>query len=222
MLTETRSDSTIAADVNQELIFDPQVTASEIHAEVTNGRVTLTGVADTYATKWAAERAAYRESGVRSVHNLISVDPERLNVATDSDLTVAVRTALDWDASVPGERIHVLVVDGVVALSGNVDWHYQRQAAEQAASGIRGVRSVTSEIKVAPPLVSHTEISTDIEEALVRSAHVDAKHVVVKVEGSKVILSGKVRSPAERNEAVHAAWRARGVAEVIDDVTIEI
>ena len=214
------TDSRIAADVTAELFFDPQVTMSDITANVIDGRVTLSGTADTYAAKWAAERAAFREGGVRSVHNLINVDPKLLGIPTDAEITASVREALDRNVSVPVGRVHVSVEGGKVLLSGTVEWYYQRVAAEHSAGNVYAVRSVTSEITVTPPTVSTTEISKDIKDALVRNAQVDAQHITVQVAGNQVTLSGKVRSWMERTEAVDAAWRAKGVSEVIDSITV--
>jgi len=220
MSTLTMTDSSIAADVAAELLFDPEVTADDIRATVEHGKVTLTGVADTYATKWAAENAAFRESGVRSVHNLITVDPKLLGLPSDVDIAASVRSALTWDASIPAGRLSVFVLDGAVTLSGTVDWYYQRVAAEKAARGAQGVRSVHSQISLMPAPASATEISRDIEGALLRNAQVDAQHIAVKVSGNQVTLTGKARAWNERTEAVSAAWRAKGVADVVDQITI--
>lgn len=218
---EPIADTTISADVTAELFFDPQVTTSEIHATVKDGRVTLSGIADTYASKWAADHAAFRVRGVRYVHNLITVDPKLLGFSTDEDLTLAVRAVLDRDAIIPADRLQVLVFDGNVTLSGSVDWFYQRSAAEHIAGSVRGVRSVTSQILITPPTVSSLAISADIQNALIRSARVDSEQIQVRAVGGKITLSGRVRSWAERVEAVDAAWRAQGVSEVINDIMIE-
>ncbi|MGZ3363262.1 MAG: BON domain-containing protein, partial [Caulobacteraceae bacterium] len=58
------------------------------------------------------------------------------------------------------------------------------------------------------------------EDALKRSAEVDAQNIAVEAEGDKVILKGRVRSWAERQEAERAAWRAPGVRKVEDEITI--
>ena len=122
--------------------------------------------------------------------------------------------------SIPTERLQVFVLDGAVTLSGSVDWYYQRVAAESTARGIRGVRAVHSQISLTPAPASAPEISRDIESALVRNAQVDAQNIAVTVNGNQVTLSGKVRVWNERTEAVSAAWRAKGVADVVDQITI--
>jgi hypothetical protein len=49
-----------------------------------------------------------------------------------------------------------------------------------------------------------------IEEALVRSAQLDAERITVEVHGTKLILKGKVRSWAERQEAERTPCWLRG------------
>ena len=60
-----------------------------------------------------------------------------------------------------------------------------------------------------------------VDAALKRSAEVDAHRITVEVEGGKVILRGKVRSWAERDEAAREAWAAPGVWTVENFITVE-
>jgi osmotically-inducible protein OsmY len=57
---------------------------------------------------------------------------------------------------------------------------------------------------------------------LVRSAEVDANAITVQVQGSKVILSGKVRSWAEKREAERAAWLAPGITSVDNQISVSL
>ena len=67
------TDEAIHADVREELIWDPEVSETEVGVEVDDGVVTLTGTVDTYARKRAAERAAFRVRGVRAVADELDV-----------------------------------------------------------------------------------------------------------------------------------------------------
>jgi osmotically-inducible protein OsmY len=64
------------------------------------------------------------------------------------------------------------------------------------------------------------DVRAKIEAAFRRSAEIDARRVNVTVQDSKIVLSGNVRSFAERQEAEKAAWAAPGVAQVDDRLTV--
>jgi len=156
--------------------------------------VTFTGFVNTYAEKVAAERVGKRTYGVKAIANDIQVKP--LFMKTDTDIATNALHALQSRVDVPDEKIKLTVKDGWVTLEGNVDWYYQKNAAELAAKYLGGVRGVTDDIKVKPQ-VSTTEVKHKIEEALKRNAEVDARRVNVTSSDGKVTLWGNVRSWAK-------------------------
>jgi osmotically-inducible protein OsmY len=127
---------------------------------------------------------------------------------------------LEWDALVPLDKVKVTVSKGWVTLEGEVEWQYQKEDAERVIRRLTGVRGVSNLITVRPQSVSAEEIKRKIEQALIRNAQLDAQRIQVEVEGSKVILKGKVRSWAEREEAEREAWASPGVTEVENRITI--
>jgi osmotically-inducible protein OsmY len=216
-MTMTDQDLRIKHDVEAELEWEPSVDARLIGVAVTDGIVTLTGEVSSFAQKWNAERAAERVEGVRGVVNEIEV--KVTGDRTDADTARAAVNALKWNALVPEDRITVKVDDGWITLKGEVNYDFQRRAAERAVRYLPGVRGISNLITV-KPRVEPTNIKSKIEETFKRQAAIDADNITVEVNGSEVTLRGTVRSWAERREAERAAWAAPGVTSVKNLITV--
>jgi osmotically-inducible protein OsmY len=214
-----KTDAELQRDVMNELKWEPTIKAAEIGVGVKDGVVTLSGYVDSYVKKWAAERAAARVSGVRAVAEGIQVRLPRSLQRSDEDLAGAVAHVLEWNILVPHDRVKVQVQDGLVTLRGEVDWWYQKNAAEEAARCLMGVVLFNNEIRVKPP-VKPQDLKGKIESAFRRNALLDSRRVTVETRGGSVILSGNVRNWAERAEAQWTAWAAPGVSEVENNIII--
>jgi osmotically-inducible protein OsmY len=215
------TDKEIQQAVLRELDWEPQITSTDIGVGVHEGIVALSGFVDNYTVKYHAERAAQRVKGVKAVANDLEVKPGIAGERSDPDLARAVVQALALRTAVPQDRIKVTVRQGRVILEGEVPWRFESEAAEAVVHEIHGVRGVTNMITVKPP-VSVAVVKSEIEEALRRSAEIDARHIRVEATDSKVILRGNVRAWVEREEAERAAWRAPGVAKVENHITIAL
>jgi osmotically-inducible protein OsmY len=212
------TDKEIQQAVLRELDWEPQVTSTQIGVSVQDGVVALSGFIDSYNTRIHAERAAKRVYGVKAVANDLEVKligQER----PDPEIAGAAVRAIEGRTTVPHERIKVTVREAWVTLEGAVDWNYQREVAESVVRDLAGVKGVSNLISVKPH-VSSREVKADIEEALRRSAELDARRIQVETTNSKVILRGSVRAWVEREEAERAAWRAPGVTKVENHISI--
>ena len=138
---------------------------------------------------------------------------------SDADIAHAAVSALGWHIQLPADRIQVKVSNGWVTIEGEVDQYYQRVAAERALRPLMGVRGVSNYLSLRQ-VPTPADLKQSIRSALARQAEVDADSITVEVSGSRVILSGAVRSMAERRDASSAAWNAPGVTRVENEITI--
>jgi len=217
-----KTDIQLQRDVLDELKWQPSTQRAEIGVAARDGVVTLSGFVDSYAQKFEAERAAELVSGVQAIADEMKVRLPNSAMRSDTDIAHSALLALEWNVQVPDKQITVKVENGWITLQGEVDWQYQKAAAEGAVRYLMGVKGVYNGILVHQPKVSASLVKEKIGDAFKRSALVDSGRVTVEALDGKVILRGTVRSWTERQDAERAAWAAPGVSAVEDHLTVAV
>lgn len=214
-----KTDMQLQRDVLAELQWEPTLHAAGIGVEVADGVVTLAGHVGSYPEKWEAEKAAQRVSGVRAVAVDLEIDIADPDARGDADIAHAAAKVLQWMALDPHGGAKVLVEEGWIELTGELDFDFQRKAIVTALRRLAGVKGINSYLTLRTK-VSLATVKSEIEAALTRQAVADAHRITVGVQGTEVTLSGQVGSWAERDAAQHAAWGTAGVHSVIDNTTV--
>jgi osmotically-inducible protein OsmY len=215
-----RKDSEVQNDVVAELKWEPGLQDDDIAVGVREGVVTLGGTASSYRDKMTAERVAGRIKGVRAIANDIDVNIPSTFSRSDPEIAHAALDALKWDTAVPQSLIKVKVDKGWLTLEGEVEWYYQRDAAERVVHYLTGVKGVTNLIKIHAH-AAPADVKKKITSALHRSAQFDVEHITVDVDGGKAVLRGSVRSYIEARDAARAARNAPGITEVENRLVVE-
>ncbi len=212
-----QSDKSLQQAVLDELKWEPSVNSAHIGVTANNGVVTLTGHVGSYTEKWAAELAAGRVFGVKAIAEELEVRFPLSEKQGDDDIAKRALQVLSWDINVPKDKVKIKVEKGWVTLSGDVDWYYQRSAAEADVRKLHGVIGVSDNIKIKPSVQASV---AQINDALSRNAQIEAKNITVTADGGKVTLSGNVDTWYERGLAEHTAWSAQGVTQVDNRLTV--
>lgn len=215
------TDAALREVVQDALAFDPRVNAAHIALTAHAGVVTMTGRVPSFIERYHAGQVVLALQGVRGLADELEVDvPDQCR--RDEDIARAVMAALDANGMVPPGQIKGAVHAGVVTLSGECDWHYQQDAAEQAVRCVPGVAGVTSAVTVRPQeQPDWREVRQKIIGAFQRHASLDAMKIAVALRGGAVMLTGTVRSWDERREAENAAWLAPGVHHVDNHLAVQ-
>jgi len=226
-----RSDSEIANEVEQTLMWDVRVDDALIDVAVTDGEVELTGTVGSAHERTVAIGDAWTQ-GVRSVDASDlkvewwardrMLDKERYSDLTDEQIHDAIKDALLYDPRVASFRPEVKVENGVVTLTGTVSNLKAKRSAAQTAANTAGVWRVKNRLKVRPTDErTDSEIAQDIRNDLLIDPYVDRYEIDVDVEDGVARLTGEVDSYFEKWQAGDLAATVRGVTVVRNRLDVD-
>jgi osmotically-inducible protein OsmY len=213
------TDQSMKQAVLDELKWDPSINSAHIGVTARDGVVTMSGHVDSYAERWAAEKAAERVSGVRAVAEELEVHYPANMETGDDDIAKRAIQSISWDVMVPNDKVKIKVAKGFVTLTGELDYQYQKEAVESGIRRLSGVTGIFNEITIKPKVMP-TDLKAKIKAALVRNAQIDAEEIDVTTDGGNVTLRGGVDTYYERVVAERVAWSAPGVTHVDDLLTV--
>ena len=209
----------VRAAVEAELGFDPLVDSSDIKVMNIKGDVTLAGTVPSYPQYLEAAAAVRRVDGVINVHNNLMVVLPDGDYRDDIQLITAANNALAANVTVPA-GVEAIALDGDVTLTGTVSYISQRAAAEAAVAGLAGVRGVQNNIEISYA-IDPVDVDVNVQQALERSALVpDGSDVRSQTKDGVITLTGHVRTWAEHDAVVGAAWMALGAVEIRDELQV--
>ena len=205
--------------VELELSYDPLVDISDITVKNLNGEVALNGTVPSFPQYLEAAAAARRVSGVKNVHNHLEVMLPSGDYRDDPTLTTMANNALTLNIAVP-DGVEATAENGNLTLTGTVSYGTERTAAEDTVAGLVGVRNLSDDIEISND-ADPVDVTVHVQDALDRYALIlDDSDVTVDTDGNTVTLSGHVRTWAERDAVVEAAWMPVGVYDVSDDLYV--
>jgi len=111
---------------------------------------------------------------------------------SDADVKTSVDNAIAANSSLSGT--YTDVKDGVVTLSGQVKDEASKASAETLAKGVKGVKSVTNNLTVAPPPAAPVEITADDPlKASVDNTIKAYPGVAATVKDGVITLTGQIK-----------------------------
>ena len=214
-----KDDYQIKQDVLDELDWDPEIEASRVGVEVTDGAVTLVGAVETYRQKQAAREAAKRVAGVRALVDRLEIELPIQHRLSDEGLAERVAHVLNWNVSAEAKNIQAEVQNGLVTLGGELEYHFQRKNILDQIEHVAGVVNVIDQMTVKPK-VSASDVEERIKDALNRHAEIESDNVTVRVLDGTVTLEGTAESLDEMDRIEQAAWAGPGVTNVINNLRL--
>ena len=156
-----------------------------------------------------------RGDWLASVYNALVEEITLLTLDTtmdaDRELEEAVRKAMVYDKRLSAQPIEISVKDGIVYLTGTVQYYGRAVAAYEVAASVPGVREVSKRLVVEPPGdFRDDEVANHVRAALNAHSEVMKAAITVSVSGGVATLEGSVRDTWQYAVAEDVARSARG------------
>lgn len=201
-----RSDPDIEQELKRRLESDPDTNGADIAIAVKDGIVTLTGFARGFRQRRKAEMFTRNVAGVIGLVNDIHVRLPLVQRRPDPEIARDALETINRRLPYSGDRIRIVVENGLICLEGQVEWAYQSEAAEELAEAVRGACGVVNKLDVCS-YVPSSEIRHKVGQALFDAASFDANSQSSEPDHNEFVLLGAIRSWAERGASVRPIKR---------------
>ncbi len=149
---------------------------------------------------------------------------------SDLGITTKVKSVLETDRNINAAQIQVATQNKVVTLSGPVDSAASKERAVADARRVEGVVDVVNNLTVSSSVAAmpapgaeaaaDTAITQAVKEKLLTQPETAAAKIDVDTHQGVVTLSGKVKTPEEKEQVIQIARATEGVQKVEDRLEV--
>lgn len=244
--TAQYSDTWLKAKLLTTYTLNKYLNPFDIHVEVNNGEVTLSGKVDSGVEEDLAVEIAKGTAGVKEVHDKLVIQSEAKappkehtdfsQMVKDATITAMVKSRLLWNRNIAGLHIDVATNRGVVVLSGRIESAIKRDLAVQIAKNTSGVKKVVDKLQVTASNkkpdnergtdeiinneVSDAWITGKVKAVLIASKDAEGTDIDVTTRNKVVTLSGTVKNREQEEKVKALVADVIGVAEVKSNLTV--
>ena len=191
---EVITDAAITSAVKTKLLADPKVGGLKIDVDTNNHVVTLTGPVNTAAERAEAIRLAKTTKGVAKVVSKLVIE------------TAATTGKVDKK----DDKLKVEIKDDTKETKDKI-----KEKSAQAKDATKDAADKTGEV------ITDAAITSAVKTKLLADTTVGGLKIDVDTKDNVVTLTGTVKSAAEKAEAIRLAKTTKGVARVVDKLTIQ-
>ncbi|MBN2105172.1 BON domain-containing protein [bacterium] len=184
------------------------------------GTVELEGTVDLMYDKLRVFEIASQFPNVNKISNQVIVNaallPDEIIKNNIIDELNYIYTIKDPD------DIGVTVANGIVKLTGEVDFYREKMMAQTAASWQKGVKGIINEIKITPSVERYTDANIkDMVHEILNNRYPFQYNVRVMVEEGVVTLTGKTTNLWAKHAIEEDIAHLIGVVDIVNGLYVE-
>ncbi|GJL68231.1 MAG: hypothetical protein NPIRA06_08660 [Nitrospirales bacterium] len=224
-------DQDIEDHVKSALLENPATELYDMNVRVTDGRVTLTGIVQSWQEKQLAFQVAKGVEGIKDIQDKLRV--RTVENRSDKAVKQEILQRLHHDVWINPSSVMITVRDGQVTVSGIVE-SVDEKSRIISLSWVHGITSVNGEhLKVEwsdrePMRRSGFHIASDetiqdaIYDALSYDPRITTADITIDVTEGLVTLTGIVENLQAKTTAEENTWNTTGVYNVVNLLKVRL